>query len=147
MADVKNSSFLPLLLTTAALISSCGGDFAPEGTFRGTVVMEDGTTMVTLELKADNKAEVRGLFPKTARGTWEKDTTGLGFGKNGVVATFDSKKDGTAFRVVLMLQPHDEGMTLADIFDVAVLHVEGKEASAKAIIRGKLTFRTRIKYK
>lgn len=77
--------------------------------------MEDGTNTVNLELNADNTASVRGLLPKTARGTWETDTTGLGFGKNGVVATFDSKKSDQAFRVVLMLQPHEEGFTLADI--------------------------------
>ena len=112
---MKRSYILPLLLAISALTSSCGGDFAPEGNYRGKIVMEDGTNMVTLELNADNTASVRGLLPKTAHGTWKKEATGLGFSKDGVVATFDAKKSDQAFRVVLMLQQAEEGLTLADI--------------------------------
>ena len=121
---MKFHPFHLLLLAATCLAFSCGGEVNPAGIYKGKIVMEDGTNLVTLSLTEDNKAEVRGLLPKTVRGTWEKDSTGMGFGKNGVIASFDSKKDGEAFRVVLMLQPHDEGLTLADIR--LRLLVEGK---------------------
>ena len=113
---MKFHPFHLLLLVATGLTFSCGGDINPIGTYRGKIVMEDGSNVVTLKLGANNKAEVRGLLPKTAHGTWEPEATGMGFVKDGVVAAFDvNKPSDESFRVVLMLQPHEEGLTLADI--------------------------------
>jgi len=112
---VKLQTPFPFLLAVATLSVSCGGDFSPEGTYKGKIVMEDGRNSVTLELRPDNTAQVRGLLPKTVQGTWVKEATGLGFSKDGVVATFDDERSNQKYRVVLMLQQAEEGLTLADI--------------------------------
>ena len=113
---MKFHPFQLLLFAATGLTFSCGGDINPIGTYRGKIVMEDGSNVVTLKLGANNKAEVRGLLPKTAHGTWAPEATGMGFVKDGVVATFDVKKPSDqSFRVVLMLQQAEEGLTLADI--------------------------------
>ena len=107
MVVVKFHPFHLLLLVATGLTFSCGGDINPIGTYRGKIVMEDGSNTVTLKLDANNNAEMRGLLPKTVRGKWEAEATGMGFVKDGAIATFDVKKPSNeSFRVVLMLQPH-----------------------------------------
>jgi hypothetical protein len=112
---VKFHPFQPLLLV-AALTVSCGGDFHPEGKYRGRIVMGDGNKLIRLDLLANEKASLGGLLPKTLQGTWKKEATGVGFAKDGVMATFDTKKSsGEKFRLVLMLRQAEGGLTLADI--------------------------------
>ena len=80
------------------------------------VVMEDGNKLIRLDLLANERASLGGLMPKTLQGTWKKEATGVGFAKDGVMATFDTKKSsGEKFRIVLMLRQAEEGLILADI--------------------------------
>ncbi len=107
----------PLLVIVAGLAFSCGsdGDFSPAGTYRATLVMEDASRLVVLDLRADGTASLKGLHAKTARGNWVKEAIGMGFSKDGVLATFDAERSNTKYRVVLMLQQADEGLVLADL--------------------------------
>ena len=113
---MKFHIFQPLILAAAALTVSCGGDFQPEGKYRGRIVMGDGNKLIRLDLLANERASLGGLLPKTLQGTWKKEATGVGFAKDGVMATFDTKKSsGEKFRLVLMLRQAEGGLTLADI--------------------------------
>ena len=105
-----------LLLLIAALTVSCGDDFQPEGKYKGKLVMEDGNKFIRLDLLANEKASLGGLLPKTLQGNWKKESTGMGFAKDGVMATFDTQKSsGEEFRIVLMLRQAEGGLTLADL--------------------------------
>ncbi|MGE4550435.1 MAG: hypothetical protein AAEJ57_03520 [Opitutales bacterium] len=112
---MKSHPILLLLAITSALTFSCSGDFSPEGTYRGELVMEDGSKRITLELRPNSRARVKGLFRNAKEGVWKKEATGLGFSKDGVVATFDDKKANEEYRVVFKLQQADDGLILADL--------------------------------
>ena len=109
------------LLTTLLIIStlsfSCGSDFSlnQNTTYQGKLVLEDGVKFVSLVLLADGSAQLKGLYPNLAKGSWTSEATGLGYEKDGVKATFDGVKEKESYRIVFMLQPTDEGLVLADI--------------------------------
>ena len=113
---MKFHSIYPLLVASA-LTFSCGSEFSLEETttYKGKLVFADNNKQVTLVLLIDGKARLEGLYPNVAKGNWEKASTGLGYGKDGVKATFDGVKSNEGYRIVLMLQPSDDDLVLADI--------------------------------
>lgn len=101
----------PLLLAVVALTFSCGSDFSPEGTYVGNLAMEDGSKLVTLELLADNNARMKGLFQDVVEGTWEKNSVGVGYGKDGVLASFEFK----TIRIIFKLKQVEDGFILTSL--------------------------------
>ena len=99
-----------LLLGTVAMIFSCSSDFTAEGTYRGKLVMSDGSKSVKLELLADNTVRMRGLFDCVVEGTWEKETI-VGYRKDGVWVSFDFPK----FRILMKMKKMEEGLILSDL--------------------------------
>ena len=102
----------------SAACFSCGSDLPPEGTYRGTLVMEDGNSMVTLEILPDQKAILKGLFPKTTEGTWKVESVGGGYAKDDLWATFKFPEH----RVTLKLQNTKDGLIVHEI----AARIEGK---------------------
>ena len=107
-------AFIVLSLTSF----SCGSDLPPEGTYRGTLVMEDGNSMVTLEILPDQKAILKGLFPKTTEGTWKVESVGGGYAKDDLWATFKFPEH----RGTLKLQNTKDGLIVHEI----AARIEGK---------------------
>ena len=103
--------FFPVLLGLVVTGFSCGGDISSEGIYRGKLVMVDGSKMVELELLANNKALLRGLFDYVVEGTWEKEAVGEGFLKDDVWAAFQFP----SFRIMLKMKTVEEGLVLADL--------------------------------
>ena len=114
--DMKFHPVQIIALLASSLLFSCSGDSSHHvGTYRGNLVMEEGSKQVTLELRSDGTARLKGLHAKSPEGTWKAEATSLGFSADGVVATFDAKRGNDKFRVVLMLQKAEEGLILADL--------------------------------
>jgi hypothetical protein len=106
------------LVILSAICFSCGSDISPEGTYRGTLVMEDGDSIATLEILPDQKAILKGLFPKTAEGTWKAESVGGGYAKDDLWATFKFPEH----RVTLKLQNATEGLIVHEV----AARIEGK---------------------
>ena len=106
------------LLGLSAFFFSCGSEIPPEGTYRGTLVMEDGVSNVTLEILPDEKARLNGLFSKSAEGTWKVESVGGGYAKDDLWATFKFPEH----RVTLKLQNTEKGLIVHEIAG----RIEGK---------------------
>lgn len=97
---------------------SCGSEISPEGIYRGTLALEDGNSKVTLEILPDQKARLKGLFPKTTEGTWKAESVGGGYAKDDLWATFKFPEH----RVTLKLKNTEEGLIVHEIAG----RIEGK---------------------
>ena len=95
----------------AAACFSCGSDLPPEGTYRGTLVMEDGNSKVTLEILPDQKARIKGLWEKTTEGSWKAESVGGGYAMDDLWATFKFPEH----RVTLKLKNTEEGLIVHEI--------------------------------
>lgn len=73
--------------------------------------MEDGTKTVKLELLGENIARVRGLFGNVVDGTWEKDSVGVGYSKDGVLVSFEFE----ASTIVFKMHKAEDGFILAEL--------------------------------
>ena len=80
--------------------------------------MEDGDSEVTLEILSNQKAVLKGLFPKTAEGTWKAESVGGGYAKDDLWATFKFPEH----RVTLKLQNTETGLIVHEIAG----RIEGK---------------------
>ena len=108
---VKIHTLLPLLLAGTALTFSCGDDSSPEGTYDGRLVMEDGIKTIRFELLGENIARARGLFGNVVDGTWEKDSVGVGYSKDGVLVSFEFE----ASTIVFKMHKAEDGFILAEL--------------------------------
>ena len=106
------------LLGLMVFFFSCGSEIPPEGTYRGILVMEDGTSNVTLDILPDEKARLNGLFSETAEGTWKVESVGGGYAKDDLWATFKFPEH----RVTLKLQNTEKGLIVHEIAG----RIEGK---------------------
>ena len=85
---VFRSWALVLLIVIAGI--SCGGnDPSLEGTYEGSLAMEDETVRITLKLMGDNEASLTGLYDESVKGEWKEETVGEGFEKDGIFASFE----------------------------------------------------------
>ena len=106
------------LVILSGICFSCGSEILPDGTYSGTIVMEDGDSEVTLEILSNQKAVLKGLFPKTAEGTWKAESVGGGYAKDDLWATFKFPEH----RVTLKLQNTEKGLIVHEIAG----RIEGK---------------------
>ena len=82
--------FWALVLLIAIAGISCGGnDPSLEGTYEGSLAMEDGTKTVRLKLMKDKVAQLSGMYDKSVEGTWKQEIVGEGFDKDGIFASFE----------------------------------------------------------
>lgn len=114
--DYQYRIFAFVFLTATCF--SCGSEISPEGIYRGTLVMEDGNSKVTLEILPNQKARLKGLFPKTTEGTWKAESVGGGYSKDDLWATFKFPEH----RVTLKLKNTEEGLIVHEIAG----RIEGK---------------------
>jgi hypothetical protein len=104
---VFRSWALVLLIAIAGI--SCGGnDPSLEGTYKGSLAMEDGTKTVRLELMKDRMARLTGLYDKSVEGTWKEESVGEGFDKDGIFASFEFPD----YEIKLKLKTINEGLQL-----------------------------------
>ncbi|MDC0157379.1 hypothetical protein OAK38_06440 [Verrucomicrobia bacterium] len=79
-----------LVLIVAVAGISCGGnDPALEGTYEGSLAMEDETVLITLKLIDGGKASLTGLYDESVEGTWKEESVGDGLDKDGIFASFE----------------------------------------------------------
>jgi len=70
--------------------TSCGGnDPALEGTYEGSIAMEDETVLITLKLMGEDKAMLTGLYDQSVEGEWKEESVGDGLDKDGIFASFE----------------------------------------------------------
>ena len=112
-----NSGIMAFIVLSITCLS-CGSEISPEGIYRGTLVLEDGNSKVTLEILPDQKARLKGLFPKTTEGTWKAESVGGGYAKDDLWATFKFPEH----RVTLKLKNTEEGLIVHEIAG----RIEGK---------------------
>ena len=79
---------LVLLITVTGI--SCGGnDPSLEGTYEGSLAMEEENVWITLKLMGEGKATLTGLYDQSVEGEWKEESVGEGFDKDGVFASFE----------------------------------------------------------
>ena len=79
---------LVLLITVTGI--SCGGnDPSLEGTYEGSLAMEEENVLITLKLLGEDKATLTGLYDQSVEGEWKEESVGEGFDKDGVFASFE----------------------------------------------------------
>ena len=79
---------LVLLITVTGI--SCGGnDPSLEGTYEGSLAMEEENVLITLKLMGEDKATLTGLYDQSVEGEWKEESVGEGFDKDGVFASFE----------------------------------------------------------
>ncbi|MEC9122601.1 MAG: hypothetical protein VX969_00530, partial [Verrucomicrobiota bacterium] len=68
---------LVLLLTVTGI--SCGGnDPSLEGTYEGSLAMEEENVLITLKLMGEDKAMLTGLYDQSVEGEWKEESVGEG---------------------------------------------------------------------
>ena len=108
-------STLPFLLLW--IFCACSESPVHDGKYTGDVVMEDGVSNISLELKKDGVATLDGLYGKKVEGSWEYERVG-GVYKDDVWATFKFPE----YRVRLDLRSDDRGLILVKMS----ARIEGK---------------------
>ena len=92
------------------IVCSCSEVPMHHGTYKGVVVMEDGKSNITLELRKNGIASLDGLYGKKVEGTWETERVG-GIYEDDVWATFKFSD----YRMKLKLKSDENGLILADM--------------------------------
>ncbi|MAK46701.1 MAG: hypothetical protein CMI24_05540 [Opitutae bacterium] len=88
-------------------VCSCSSPLVHEGTYKGEIVMEDGASNITLELRKGGVATLDGLYGKKIEGSWENERVG-GVYEDDVWATFNFPE----YRVRLDLRSNEGGLIL-----------------------------------
>ena len=60
-----------------------------EGTYEGSIAMEDETVLITLKLMGEDKAMLTGLYDQSVEGEWKEESVGDGLDKDGIFASFE----------------------------------------------------------
>ena len=103
-------SWVLVLIVAVAGISCGGNDPSLEGTYEGSIAMEDETVRITLKLTGGAKASLSGLYDESVEGTWKEESVGDGLDKDGVFASFEFSD----YEIRLKLLTIKEGFQLID---------------------------------